>query len=284
MRKCTKSDFVSILESTGTTKETPPADVTAKVFDGAAVVQMMRSQAAKTYGEYSRDIFWPFIVNSQDGSVRRLDVVFDVYTERSLKAETRERRGKGVRIAVKENTPVWKNWQQFLQVDENKTELFHLLAQSLPDCPAVQSFQGVIVATDTEEVVSFGNIENHNLTPCNHEEADTRILLHVKHAAEFGHRKIAIRTVDTDVVVIAISFFHELNIDELWIQFGVGRNKRWLPVHEYAASLGRIVCGGLRYWFAFTGCDTVSAFCGKGKKTCWNIWKSFPEITQSFTR
>jgi trehalose-6-phosphate synthase len=101
LRKCTKSDFVSILESTGTTKETPPADVTAKVFDGAAVVQMMRSQAAKTYGEYSRDIFWPFVVNSQDGSVRRLDVVFDVYTERSLKVETRERRGKGVRIAVK---------------------------------------------------------------------------------------------------------------------------------------------------------------------------------------
>ena len=82
--------------------------MTAKVFDGAAVVQMMRSQAAKTYGEYSLCIFWPFIVNSQDDSFRRLNVVFDVYTERSLKAETRERRGKGVRIAMKENTPVWK--------------------------------------------------------------------------------------------------------------------------------------------------------------------------------
>lgn len=183
-----------------------------------------------------------------------------------------------MRIAVKDNAPVWKNWQQFLQVDENKSELFHLLAEDLPNCPTVQSFQGTIIATDTEKVVSFGNIDNHSLTPCNHEEADTRILLHVKYAAESGHRKISITAVDTDVVVLAVSFFHEL-----WIEFCVGRKKRWLPVHEYAASLGRIVCSGLRFWFAFTGCDTVSAFCGKGKKTCWNIWKSFPEVNECFT-
>ena len=286
LRKGTMSDFVNILESIGTTKEIPPTDVTAKVFDGAAIVQMVKSQAAKTYGEYSKTVFWPFILNSKDGSFSRIDVVFDVYTEGSLKAETRERRGRGVRIAVKESTPVWKNWQQFLKVEENKSELFHLLAQDLVNCPAVQGFEGVILATDTEEVVSTGHVDiNHNeLRPCNHEEADTRILLHVKHAADSGHRKIAIRTVDTDVLVLAVSFFHQLNIDELWVEFGVGRNKRWLPAHEYATSLGRSVCGGLRFWFAFTGCDTVSAFCGKGKKSCWNIWKSFPEVTETFSR
>ena len=137
LRKCTKSDFVSILELAGETRETPPADLTAKVFDGAAVVQMIRSSAAKTYGEYSKNIFWPFILNSE-GTITRIDVVFDVYTVESLKAETRERRGKGIRISVKVDTPVWKNWQQFLQVDENKSELFHLLAQDLVNSPNIQ--------------------------------------------------------------------------------------------------------------------------------------------------
>ena len=27
---------------------------------------------------------------------------------------------------------------------------------------------------------------------------------------------------------------------------------------------------------AFSGCDTVSAFCGRGKKTAWITWEEFP--------
>ena len=33
---------------------------------------------------------------------------------------------------------------------------------------------------------------------------------------------------------------------------------------------------------AFTGCDTVSAFAGRGKKTAWETWKSFPEVNDAF--
>ena len=32
---------------------------------------------------------------------------------------------------------------------------------------------------------------------------------------------------------------------------------------------------------SFTGCDTVSAFAGRGKKTAWDTWKSFPEVTDA---
>jgi DNA-binding NarL/FixJ family response regulator len=40
---------------------------------------------------------------------------------------------------------------------------------------------------------------------CNHEEVDTRVFRHAKQAAQAGHRITVIKTVDTDVVVIAIS-------------------------------------------------------------------------------
>ena len=30
---------------------------------------------------------------------------------------------------------------------------------------------------------------------------------------------------------------------------------------------------------ALTGCDTTSAFFGKGKKTAWSVWQSLPELT-----
>ena len=45
------------------------------------------------------------------------------------------------------------------------------------------------------------------LYPCNHEEADTRVLLHVKDMTRNGYKKLAIRIVDTDVLILAISFF-----------------------------------------------------------------------------
>lgn len=76
------------------------------------------------------------------------------------------------------------------------------------------------------------------------------------------------KTVDTDVVVIAnaIALYNALDLDELWREFGTGINQRWLPIHEYSSNIGKDMCDALPVWFAFTGCDTVSSFCGRGKR------------------
>ena len=46
-----------------------------------------------------------------------------------------------------------------------------------------------------------------------------------------------------------------------------------------ASNLGDDKCKVLPVWFAFTGCDTVSAFSGRGKKIVWDTWNAFPDIT-----
>ena len=33
---------------------------------------------------------------------------------------------------------------------------------------------------------------------------------------------------------------------------------------------------------AFTGCDTVSAFSGKGKKSAWDTWSLYEELLEAF--
>ena len=33
---------------------------------------------------------------------------------------------------------------------------------------------------------------------------------------------------------------------------------------------------------AFTGCDTVSAFAGRGKKTAWEAWNVYCDVTEAF--
>ena len=51
---------------------------------------------------------------------------------------------------------------------------------------------------------------------------------------------------------------------------------------KVAAEMNQQVCATLPIFHALTGCDTVSAFCGRSKKTAWNTWKLFPEVTSAF--
>ena len=46
----------------------------------------------------------------------------------------------------------------------------------------------------------------HLIQPCNQEEAEVRIFLHVEDAVQAGSSSIIIRTNDTDVVVLAVVY------------------------------------------------------------------------------
>ena len=45
---------------------------------------------------------------------------------------------------------------------------------------------------------------------CNHEEADTRLIVHLQDAILNGCHKMLVRTIDTDIVVIVIGIFCHL--------------------------------------------------------------------------
>ena len=123
--------------------------------------------------------------------------------------------------------------------DNNKSELFKLVSET-----AVSILKTVanIFATVEEKVISNTHMDKSNIEPCNHEEADTRLLLHVLDGAKSGIKKISIVTVDTDVVVIALRHFTSLDIDELWVEFGVGKFRRFFPIHKYADMMGNNLC------------------------------------------
>ena len=95
-----------------------------------------------------------------------------------------------------------------------------------------------------------------------------------------------IRTVDTDVVIICLSKFHDIAASypdlQLWIKFGTGSLVQMINVNSVCDAVGKTIARGLAFFHTFTGCDTTSAFKGKGKKTAWQTWKSFPAITPIF--
>ena len=110
------------------------------------------------------------------------------------------------------------------------------------------------------------------------------MFVHVYDASIHGYEKIKVVTADTDVIVITIGIYHLLSVSELWFESGAGGDRCCYPIHMYLNLLGREKCRALLFWCSFTGCDIVSMFAGKEKRTCWNVWKCFPEATSTFTR
>ena len=105
------------------------------------------------------------------------------------------------------------------------------------------------------------------------------MMIHVSDASLNGQRRIKIRTNDTDVLVLAISIASLLPIDELWVSIGSSKNLTYLPAHTIAASLGRDKARVLPIFHSLTGCDTTSFFGRRGKKTAWDVWNVFTELT-----
>ena len=278
LRSGNKSDLLECFAPLYSVHDITDMTVDCCILDGAVVVQMVRPQSGSTFREYKQKCFLPYL-RSVINKVQRVDVVFDVYCANSVKTLTREKRGIGSRTRVTGGTKIPSNWQEFLRVDDNKTELFHFLADN--DAADLNVAGKSIIMTRADGINSFGlpAVDLTGIEPCNHEEADTRIMLHCLHAARCGNARLSIRTVDTDIVVLAISCFSTLCVSELWIHFGVGKNVRLIPIHELCPALGPSRCTALPAFHALTGCDTVSYLYGKGKKSAWSAWDSYPQLS-----
>ena len=238
---------------------------------------LLQPGTAKTlnFSVYAANVF----ISSQLQNVVRLYIIWDVYINDSLKTDARNKRGKGIRRHVEPYSLVPKKWSEFLPIDDNKTELFPYLAAS---AEANIKTNKTFITTHQSNVLCINRQDIVGLAPCKHEEADTRIILHLEDAVKEIHNRVLIWTVDTDVVVLAVTAAQHINPSELRIAFGTGKNFRYLSIHEMARALGPQKCIALPVFYAFTGCDTVSSFAGRGKKTAWDTWKAYEDVTEAF--
>ena len=124
------------------------------------------------------------------------------------------------------------------------------------------------------------------MPPCDHEEADTRLLIHVQDAILNGCSNCRVRTVDMDVVVILIGKFHHLitlgQDVNIWVAFGTGKYFTCHHINGICDVMGKEKSLALPV-FHFTGCDTTSAFFRKGNKSAYEALKCYPDVTRAFT-
>ena len=184
MRPCdNKSNLMQHLEPLCEVTCSKPC-VQAHIIEGSVMVHQVRpSEFAKTFGSYANDVIIPHFSDALK-DVERLDVVWDVYKTNSLKKTTSEKRGIGNRRKVQPSVFLPTSWEKFLRVNENKTELYHYIAEVIQSTLFQNAENKQIVTTNGDKVLSSVEVLMENISPCNHEEADYRVILHARHLLE----------------------------------------------------------------------------------------------------
>ena len=99
-----------------------------------------------------------------------------------------------------------------------------------------------------------------------HEEADTRLLLHAHHVST-NYPQVIVQSPDTDVAVICVHKYSVMSCQKLWFLTGVKNRRRYIPIHDIVSAIGPDICKVLPALHALTGCDSTSTLRGIGKKT-----------------
>jgi len=195
LRKTTKSLLLQILESYVTVEPTLAYHLdmpTVQILVAMALVQSLRFAGTTTFGEMATKYFEVFTSHYQH-KCHRLDVVFDRYWQLSIKAGERQKRGEGNALEVRihgASTPVPKQFPKYISNAANKVSLSAFLTEAWIDMakqrlPADKELVIGGGATDGQLALSIKNGECTKVTAlhCDHEEADTRMLLHAKRAS-----------------------------------------------------------------------------------------------------
>ena len=90
-----------------------------------------------------------------------------------------------MRISLQKETSIQhKKIGKVLKVGENKTALFDMIADAITFIQCETTIVSRRVSVVSNKMLNFSQLQ-----PCNQEEADTRLFLHVKYASVKGIKK-----------------------------------------------------------------------------------------------
>ncbi|KAK2554918.1 hypothetical protein P5673_023601 [Acropora cervicornis] len=194
-----KSDLGNILQKNVNQSQPPISHhKTYTIIDDMAAVQSLgNTKGAKSFGDWS-DNFTAFVVSHFSDKCTRVDVVFDRYLPNSIKGVTRAKRktgkSKGIRRDVASREQRIGNWDRFIVVEENKANLAHFLSTEISQRYGTHPGRELVVSGGFREILkvwsSDASRESLQELSSDHEEADTRIVLHARNAAVRGYRQL----------------------------------------------------------------------------------------------
>ena len=116
------------------------------------------------------------------------------------------------------------------------------------------------------------------------EETDTRVILYIDHAQRKGYRYVRVKSPDSDIFFILLHYADSFRNITILFDTGTGNKKILLNISVMAQSLTPMYCSALLSLHAFTGCDSTSAFKGRGKLRPLNILENNDEYKEVFSQ
>ena len=289
LKKSPKSALLHKLEGPTEPVEVIPGEY-AFIADGMACVRQIKASQL-TYSEFAAHLL-SFIIGCSK-SAKRVDVVFDVYVDNSIKDVERTRRSHGeLRLKKIIPTAQIKQWNLLLSSNENKNKLTAFIVDHWKT-NATKIGQKEFYVTSGEKVFKITSTEHREVDELesDHQEADTRMLLHAKHSS-YSYNNIVIYTPDADVFIIALSKTTEIS-SNMYMLTGVKNARRIIDLGAVANyvynTLNKSSCekakvlDALLGYHCFTGCDSISSFAGRGKIKPLKLMLSANHYVEAFS-
>lgn len=254
----------------------------ATIIDGMAMLHKIVGEN-HTFSEISEILLRTALQHGKNSD--RVDVVFDVYQENSIKQFERQRRTSSSEILISKIIPSHKvkNWRRVLSSTTSKNVLTQYFVDDWKSKQQVIGQKKVFVTQSNKcFLVTKDQVEEVECLKCSQEEADTRIFLHAKHAAHSQYLSVIIVSEDTDVLILSLAFCSIIGCD-IYMRLGTKNRTRLIFINKMASHLGSATSLALPGLHAFTGCDTVSSFSGQSKIKGFKLLVENEEFKNCFT-
>jgi len=184
-----------------------------------------------------------------------------------------------------------KQWNLVLSSNSNKNKLTQFIVN---EWKSLGNLLGstTLYATHLQEVfrITKNTTEKIHEITSNHQEADTRILLHARHAS-LSYEEIVVSTPDTDVFLIMLSLISDMNI-RLYMLTGTGSKRRIIDMNAVSDNVfdnqnqtntsKNNLLKALIGFHCFTGCDTISLFAGRAKLKPLKLFLTHSDYVDAF--
>ena len=228
LRTTSKASLLHLIEKDVNTEEFVEGETVA-VLDGIALVQKLRT-SGKTFGELSQDLAEIVLALGKNSS--RIDFVFDVYRDESIKnAEgTRRSTGRLLYHNLKPSQPV-KQWSNFLSSSHNKREFIKFIVSAWKARSPNVSQKKLFVGYENHCCFSSDGVIDIPELASNQEEADTSMLLRIQHEAAQSHdlKSFIVHSPDNDVFILCLSYLHSINCP-IFFKTGVRDKSRFINI------------------------------------------------------
>ena len=242
----TKSQLISLIAPESHKQPVPDNfNATGLVVDLSTVTRSLATAFNKrdvTFEKFIDTILDNILSMANISGAKRIDIVADFYGQMSVKGLTRKDRGSSMSplIPFEAKSKIPNDMADFLKNSKNKKNLNRMIAKQAVDPRRNYHANHDIVVTYNEGKVLTSNDglnEMFDWIAESHEEADNRLILHMKDMILNNHViRIHVRSVDTDVMIILLSFMPQFleyneNVD-VWLDHGRGDGRKTYHINK----------------------------------------------------